>query len=298
MLLNNDGGGIFHFLPISGEGDAFEEHVVTPHGLDFERVASSTASPTSAPAAWSELRAALQPSGGCRPDRGAHRPDREPRPASTCRRGRPCGGGWEIGPAKGRLSAGTGVASAGERRQHHAELDLGLGELGGRVGVAHDPAAGVAAGQAVAQQSAAQGHAELAVAGGVRPAQRAGIPATVKALEGRDRADRRGGLRPDGRAWDASVRRARRRRSARPTGRGSASPDAGCWPPGRATARALRSPTRHAGAAPGRCVGRRSRSHDGPCRSAATARRGESSTAGSALRRVDPASATVLARWP
>ncbi len=35
VLLNNDGGGIFHFLPVAGERDAFEEHVATPHGLDF-----------------------------------------------------------------------------------------------------------------------------------------------------------------------------------------------------------------------------------------------------------------------
>jgi 2-succinyl-5-enolpyruvyl-6-hydroxy-3-cyclohexene-1-carboxylate synthase len=40
VLLNNDGGGIFHFLPVAGETDAFEEHVVTPHGLDFSRAAS------------------------------------------------------------------------------------------------------------------------------------------------------------------------------------------------------------------------------------------------------------------
>jgi 2-succinyl-5-enolpyruvyl-6-hydroxy-3-cyclohexene-1-carboxylate synthase len=40
VLLNNDGGGIFHFLPVAGETDAFEEHVATPHGLDFERVAA------------------------------------------------------------------------------------------------------------------------------------------------------------------------------------------------------------------------------------------------------------------
>jgi 2-succinyl-5-enolpyruvyl-6-hydroxy-3-cyclohexene-1-carboxylate synthase len=39
VLLNNDGGGIFHFLPVAGERDAFEEHVATPHGLDF-RVAA------------------------------------------------------------------------------------------------------------------------------------------------------------------------------------------------------------------------------------------------------------------
>ncbi len=39
VLLNNDGGGIFHFLPVSGETDAFEEHVATPHHLDFEQAA-------------------------------------------------------------------------------------------------------------------------------------------------------------------------------------------------------------------------------------------------------------------
>ena len=40
VLLNNDGGGIFHFLPVAGEGADFEEHVATPHGLDFARAAS------------------------------------------------------------------------------------------------------------------------------------------------------------------------------------------------------------------------------------------------------------------
>jgi 2-succinyl-5-enolpyruvyl-6-hydroxy-3-cyclohexene-1-carboxylate synthase len=39
VLLNNDGGGIFHFLPVAGEEDAFEEHVATPHGLDFAHAA-------------------------------------------------------------------------------------------------------------------------------------------------------------------------------------------------------------------------------------------------------------------
>jgi 2-succinyl-5-enolpyruvyl-6-hydroxy-3-cyclohexene-1-carboxylate synthase len=40
VLLNNDGGGIFHFLPVSGQTDAFEEHVATPHGTDFAHVAA------------------------------------------------------------------------------------------------------------------------------------------------------------------------------------------------------------------------------------------------------------------
>ena len=40
MLLHNDGGGIFHFLPVSGEGEDFVEHVATPHGLDFAHAAA------------------------------------------------------------------------------------------------------------------------------------------------------------------------------------------------------------------------------------------------------------------
>jgi 2-succinyl-5-enolpyruvyl-6-hydroxy-3-cyclohexene-1-carboxylate synthase len=39
VLLHNDGGGIFDFLPVSREGDAFVEHVATPHGLDFAHAA-------------------------------------------------------------------------------------------------------------------------------------------------------------------------------------------------------------------------------------------------------------------
>jgi 2-succinyl-5-enolpyruvyl-6-hydroxy-3-cyclohexene-1-carboxylate synthase len=40
VLLHNDGGGIFHFLPVSGEGETFVEHVATPHGLDFSHAAA------------------------------------------------------------------------------------------------------------------------------------------------------------------------------------------------------------------------------------------------------------------
>lgn len=40
VLLNNDGGGIFSFLPIAGEGDVFTDHVATPHGLDFAHAAA------------------------------------------------------------------------------------------------------------------------------------------------------------------------------------------------------------------------------------------------------------------
>jgi 2-succinyl-5-enolpyruvyl-6-hydroxy-3-cyclohexene-1-carboxylate synthase len=40
VLIDNDGGGIFHFLPVSGERDSFEQHVATPHGLDFAHAAA------------------------------------------------------------------------------------------------------------------------------------------------------------------------------------------------------------------------------------------------------------------
>jgi 2-succinyl-5-enolpyruvyl-6-hydroxy-3-cyclohexene-1-carboxylate synthase len=40
VLLDNDGGGIFQFLPVAGEGAAFEEHVATPHGTEFAHAAA------------------------------------------------------------------------------------------------------------------------------------------------------------------------------------------------------------------------------------------------------------------
>ncbi len=40
VLINNDGGGIFSFLPVATEADAFEQHIATPHGLDFRHAAA------------------------------------------------------------------------------------------------------------------------------------------------------------------------------------------------------------------------------------------------------------------
>ncbi|QPV62940.1 2-succinyl-5-enolpyruvyl-6-hydroxy-3-cyclohexene-1-carboxylic-acid synthase [Halosimplex litoreum] len=39
VLINNDGGGIFHILPIEAFDPPFTEQFVTPHGLDFEHSA-------------------------------------------------------------------------------------------------------------------------------------------------------------------------------------------------------------------------------------------------------------------
>jgi 2-succinyl-5-enolpyruvyl-6-hydroxy-3-cyclohexene-1-carboxylate synthase len=42
VCANNGGGGIFDFLPVAGVADAqlYEEHIVTPSGIDLERVAA------------------------------------------------------------------------------------------------------------------------------------------------------------------------------------------------------------------------------------------------------------------
>ncbi len=60
VLLNNDGGGIFHFLPVAGERDAFEEHVATPHGVDFEHVAALYGLTYDRPISPADLRAAVE----------------------------------------------------------------------------------------------------------------------------------------------------------------------------------------------------------------------------------------------
>ena len=62
VLLNNDGGGIFHFLAVAGETDAFEEHVATPHGLDFARAAALYQCEYRRPDTLAELRDAIESS--------------------------------------------------------------------------------------------------------------------------------------------------------------------------------------------------------------------------------------------
>jgi 2-succinyl-5-enolpyruvyl-6-hydroxy-3-cyclohexene-1-carboxylate synthase len=60
VLLNNDGGGIFHFLPVARAQDAFEEHVATPHGLDFAQAAGLYGCRYERPGNLVELRAAIE----------------------------------------------------------------------------------------------------------------------------------------------------------------------------------------------------------------------------------------------
>jgi 2-succinyl-5-enolpyruvyl-6-hydroxy-3-cyclohexene-1-carboxylate synthase len=59
VLVDNDGGGIFEFLPVAGATDAFEEHVATPTGLDAERVAQLFGLDYAAPADPAAFAAAV-----------------------------------------------------------------------------------------------------------------------------------------------------------------------------------------------------------------------------------------------
>jgi 2-succinyl-5-enolpyruvyl-6-hydroxy-3-cyclohexene-1-carboxylate synthase len=60
VLLNNDGGGIFHFLPVASQGEAFEEHIATPPGLDFGRAAELYGCGYERPADLAEFVSALR----------------------------------------------------------------------------------------------------------------------------------------------------------------------------------------------------------------------------------------------
>jgi 2-succinyl-5-enolpyruvyl-6-hydroxy-3-cyclohexene-1-carboxylate synthase len=59
VLLNNDGGGIFSFLPQSGEQDHFEQLFGTPHGLDFRPLAQMYGARYECVASWEAFRAAI-----------------------------------------------------------------------------------------------------------------------------------------------------------------------------------------------------------------------------------------------
>jgi 2-succinyl-5-enolpyruvyl-6-hydroxy-3-cyclohexene-1-carboxylate synthase len=60
VLLNNDGGGIFSFLPQAAHPKHFEELFGTPHGLNFEPVAGIYEATYVRPKDWTEFRVAIQ----------------------------------------------------------------------------------------------------------------------------------------------------------------------------------------------------------------------------------------------
>jgi 2-succinyl-5-enolpyruvyl-6-hydroxy-3-cyclohexene-1-carboxylate synthase len=69
VLINNDGGGIFSFLPQASEQDLFEPLFGTPHGLDFRGLAELYGARYTLVESWPAFRAALDLGG---PGRGLH----------------------------------------------------------------------------------------------------------------------------------------------------------------------------------------------------------------------------------
>lgn len=65
VCINNDGGGIFDFLPVAGAADPelFERHIVTPSGLDLERLAALAGMRYTAAGTADEVRDAARVAG-------------------------------------------------------------------------------------------------------------------------------------------------------------------------------------------------------------------------------------------
>lgn len=59
VVINNDGGGIFHFLPVADRTAHFERFFGTPHGVDLEAVAALGRATLHRPTSLAGLRAAL-----------------------------------------------------------------------------------------------------------------------------------------------------------------------------------------------------------------------------------------------
>jgi 2-succinyl-5-enolpyruvyl-6-hydroxy-3-cyclohexene-1-carboxylate synthase len=66
LVVNNDGGGIFHFLPIAQHPERFEELFATPHGLDLSGAAALCGAEFIRCSDAVSLRAALQQPRGLR----------------------------------------------------------------------------------------------------------------------------------------------------------------------------------------------------------------------------------------
>ncbi|MFQ5872391.1 MAG: thiamine pyrophosphate-dependent enzyme, partial [Dehalococcoidia bacterium] len=59
IVLNNNGGGIFSFLPQAEHSDVFEEYFGTPHGLEFRSAAEMYGLSYAKVSSWGELREAF-----------------------------------------------------------------------------------------------------------------------------------------------------------------------------------------------------------------------------------------------
>jgi 2-succinyl-5-enolpyruvyl-6-hydroxy-3-cyclohexene-1-carboxylate synthase len=69
VVLNNDGGGIFSFLPQASHPERFEQLFGTPHGLEFAPAAAMYGASYARATTWAELRAGISAGVG---GRGLH----------------------------------------------------------------------------------------------------------------------------------------------------------------------------------------------------------------------------------
>jgi 2-succinyl-5-enolpyruvyl-6-hydroxy-3-cyclohexene-1-carboxylate synthase len=60
VVVNNDGGGIFSFLPVASQNDVFEKYFATPHGLSFQYAAKLFDLAYAAPQTNTDFVATLQ----------------------------------------------------------------------------------------------------------------------------------------------------------------------------------------------------------------------------------------------
>ena len=64
VLVNNDGGGIFEFLPIAAFGEPYETHFGTPHGTGFAALCAAFGAEHALPGTWDDFRAQVSGSLG------------------------------------------------------------------------------------------------------------------------------------------------------------------------------------------------------------------------------------------
>ena len=221
VVVDNDGGGIFDFLPQADqvEADRFAALFTTPAALDIEAAAATFGLAVPGESEGESDLAALADA-----DRVlAHVPV-----------GRAGNVGSPIAERGRRRRGGDRLSSAREQRQQRAELDLGLGELGGGIGVGDDPGARRRGGRSRSRSRAERRATQNS------PSSTASIQPTGPAYQPRSRRSSSGDqplslvgraapARPPG--SDGGARRARGPSGTRRAGRGSASPGAGCWRP-------------------------------------------------------------------
>ena len=131
VLLNNDGGGIFSFLPQAAVPDHFEELFGTPTGLDFRHAAALYGCDLMQPATWPQFRAGRrgQPHGARRADRASCAPTARATWRCTARSGRPSRRPYGASKPRRHRAQRRGErrrpAAAGAARLHRQRRHLG-----------------------------------------------------------------------------------------------------------------------------------------------------------------------------